>query len=163
MFLYHCTQAGLDMAIVNSEMMQRYASIPEEERKLSEDLIWNRGEDPVAAFAAHFRDRAPRATAEERLALPLDETPGAVHHRRQQGGPGRRPGPGIAGTGTAGDHQRATDGRDGRSRAPVQREPAHRRRGVAERGGHEIRGGPPGTAHGAQLMPRRGGVSCWRR
>ena len=72
-FLYHCTQAGLDMAIVNSEMMQRYASIPEEERKLSEDLIWNRGEDPVAAFAAHFRDRAPRATAEERLALPLDE------------------------------------------------------------------------------------------
>ncbi len=72
-FLYHCTQAGLDMAIVNSEMMQRYASIPEEERKLSEDLIWNRGDDPVAAFAAHFRDRAPRATAEERLALPLDD------------------------------------------------------------------------------------------
>ena len=72
-FLYHCTQAGLDMAIVNSEMMQRYASIPEEERKLSEDLIWNRGEDPVAAFAAHFRDRAPRATAEERSALPLDD------------------------------------------------------------------------------------------
>ena len=72
-FLYHCTQAGLDMAIVNSEMMQRYASIPEKERKLSEDLIWNRGEDPVAAFVAHFRDRAPRATAEERLALPLDD------------------------------------------------------------------------------------------
>ncbi len=72
-FLYHCTQAGLDMAIVNSEMMQRYATIPEEERRLSEDLIWNRGEDPVAAFAAHFRDRAPRASAEERSALPLDE------------------------------------------------------------------------------------------
>ncbi len=72
-FLYHCTQAGLDMAIVNSEMMQRYTTIPEEERQLSEDLIWNRGDDPVAAFAAHFRDRAPRATAEERLALPLDE------------------------------------------------------------------------------------------
>ena len=72
-FLYHCTQAGLDMAIVNSEMMQRYATIPEVERQLSEDLIWNRGEDPVAAFAAHFRDRAPRATAEERSTLPLDE------------------------------------------------------------------------------------------
>ena len=72
-FLYHCTQAGLDLAIVNSEMMQRYATIPEEERRLSEDLIWNRGDDPVAAFAAHFRNRAPRATAEERSALPLDE------------------------------------------------------------------------------------------
>ncbi len=72
-FLYHCVQAGLDMAIVNSEMMQRYTSIPEEERQLSEDLIWNRGEDPVAAFAAHFRDKAPRATTEERKNLPLDE------------------------------------------------------------------------------------------
>ena len=72
-FLYHCTQAGLDLAIVNSEMMQRYATIPEEERRLSEDLIWHRGDDPVAAFAAHFRDRAPRATAAERSALPLDD------------------------------------------------------------------------------------------
>ena len=72
-FLYHCVQAGLDMAIVNSELMQRYTTIPEAERKLSEDLIWNRGDDPVAAFAAHFRDRPPRSTVEERLALPLDE------------------------------------------------------------------------------------------
>ncbi|CAI8013759.1 Methionine synthase [Geodia barretti] len=72
-FLYHCVQAGLDMAIVNSEMMQRYTSIPEEERQLCEDLIWNRGEDPVAAFAAHFRDKAPRSTTEERRNLPLDE------------------------------------------------------------------------------------------
>ena len=54
-FLYHCVQAGLDTAIVNSEKMERYASISEEERKLSEDLLWNRGADPVAAFAAHFR------------------------------------------------------------------------------------------------------------
>ena len=72
-FLYHCVQAGLDMAIVNSEMMQRYASIPEEERTLAEDLIWPRGEDPVAAFAAHFRDKVPKSTTEERRSLPLDE------------------------------------------------------------------------------------------
>ena len=72
-FLYHCVQAGLDMAIVNSEGMERYASIPEEERKLAEDLIWYRGDDPVAAFANHFRDKAPKSTSEERLNLPLDE------------------------------------------------------------------------------------------
>ncbi len=72
-FLYHCVQAGLDMAIVNSEMMQRYTSIPEEERKLAEDLIWYNGDDPVAAFAAHFRDKAPKASLEERKSLPLDE------------------------------------------------------------------------------------------
>ena len=72
-FLYHCVQSGLDLAIVNSEMMQRYNSIPEIERELSENLIWHRGDDPVAAFAAHFRDKAPQATAEERRSLPLDE------------------------------------------------------------------------------------------
>ena len=72
-FLYHCVQAGLDMAIVNSELLQRYTSIPEEERQLAEDLIWDRTEDPVAAFAAHFRDKPPKASVEERLNLPLDE------------------------------------------------------------------------------------------
>ena len=72
-FLYHCVQAGLDMAIVNSEGMERYASIPRDERKLAEDLIWSRGGDPVAAFADHFREKAPKATSEERLNLPLDE------------------------------------------------------------------------------------------
>ena len=72
-FLYHCVQAGLDMAIVNSEGMERYASISEEERKLAEDLIWYRGDDPVAAFADHFRDKPPKATSEERKNLPLDE------------------------------------------------------------------------------------------
>ena len=72
-FLYHCVQAGLDMAIVNSELLQRYTSIPEEERKLTEDLIWYRGDDPVAAFAGHFRDRPPKTSAEDRSQLPLDQ------------------------------------------------------------------------------------------
>ncbi|MEK7807046.1 MAG: methionine synthase [Chloroflexota bacterium] len=72
-FLYHCVQAGLDMAIVSSESMQRYTSIPEEERKLAEDLIWSRGEDPLAAFVSHFRDQAPKPTSEARRNLPLDQ------------------------------------------------------------------------------------------
>ena len=72
-FLYHCVQAGLDMAIVNSEKLERYSEIPEEERKLAEDLIWWRGEEPIAAFAAHFRERKTKQTVEEWKALPLDE------------------------------------------------------------------------------------------
>ncbi|MCC6764708.1 MAG: methionine synthase [Deltaproteobacteria bacterium] len=72
-FLYHCVQAGLDMAIVNSEKLERYAEIPEEERRLAEDLIWARGEDPIAAFAAHFRDRKSKQSVEDWKALPLDE------------------------------------------------------------------------------------------
>src|SRR5206468_2845411 len=72
--LYHCVQAGLDLAIVNSEKLERYASIPEEEKKLAEDLLYNRGPergiDPVAAFAAHFRERkAVDKSAKEKLPL----------------------------------------------------------------------------------------------
>ncbi len=71
--LYHCVQAGLDLAIVNSEKLERYPSIPEEERKLAEDLIWWRGADPIAAFAAHFRERKAKQTVEDRRSMPLDE------------------------------------------------------------------------------------------
>jgi 5-methyltetrahydrofolate--homocysteine methyltransferase len=70
-FLYECTKAGLDYAIVNSERLERYASIPEEERRLALDLIYWRGGDPVAAFAAHFRGRTK--TRETAVQLPLDE------------------------------------------------------------------------------------------
>jgi len=72
-FLYHCVQAGLDAAIVNSEKLERYVSIPDEERRLAEDLIWWRGDDPIAAFAAHFRAKSPKAAVESRLDLPLDQ------------------------------------------------------------------------------------------
>ena len=72
-FLYHCVQAGLDLAIVNSEKLERYASIPEEERALAEDLIWWRGEDPIAAFTAHFRAKTPKAAVVERSDLTLDQ------------------------------------------------------------------------------------------
>ena len=49
-FLYHSTKAGLDLAIVNTEKLERYAQIPEEEKKMVEDLLWNRPtpEDPDA-------------------------------------------------------------------------------------------------------------------
>ena len=70
-FLYECTKAGLDYAIVNSERLERYASIPEEERRLAEDLIYWRGADPVAAFAAHFRGRV-KTTKDSGPRLPLD-------------------------------------------------------------------------------------------
>ncbi|MDO8432544.1 MAG: methionine synthase [Candidatus Binatus sp.] len=70
--LYHCVQAGLDLAIVNSEKLQRYPSIPEEERRLAEDLIWWRGDDAIAAFAAYFRARKSAVSAEDRKSMPLD-------------------------------------------------------------------------------------------
>lgn len=69
-FLYHCVQAGLDLAIVNSEKLQRFASIPEDERQVAEDLLFTRGEDPVSTFAAKFREKRARG-GEVRAKLPL--------------------------------------------------------------------------------------------
>lgn len=56
-YLYHCTKAGLDYAIVNTEKLERYASIPEEERRLAENLIFDTNDDTLAAFVAFFRTK----------------------------------------------------------------------------------------------------------
>lgn len=68
-FLYHCVKAGLGYAIVNTEKLERYASIPEEERTLAEDLLFWRGADPVAAG---LRGKKPVSHA-PKAELPLDE------------------------------------------------------------------------------------------
>ncbi|MFB5758881.1 methionine synthase [Paenibacillus medicaginis] len=74
-FLYECTKAGLDYAIVNTEKLERYASIPAHERKLAEDLIYNTNDETLALFVAAFRDKKvekkqqiSNLTLEERLA-----------------------------------------------------------------------------------------------
>ncbi|MFT3774619.1 MAG: methionine synthase [Minicystis sp.] len=71
-FLYHCTKAGLDMAIVNSEKLERYASIPEEERKLAEDVLFHTSDEAIAAFAARFREQKSRVQ-KQASTLSLDE------------------------------------------------------------------------------------------
>ena len=44
-FLYHCTKAGLDLAIVNSQGIERFANISDEVRREAEDLLFNHGEN----------------------------------------------------------------------------------------------------------------------
>lgn len=95
-FLYHCTKAGLDLAIVNTEKLERFASIPIEERHLAEWLLFNTppqapefegvpedwreqsreqkiaiNQFHIAAITAHFRGRnvKEKPKAED---LPLD-------------------------------------------------------------------------------------------
>lgn len=58
-FLYHCTRAGLDYAIVNTEKLERYASLSEAERKLAEDLLFSTSDQTVAEFAAFYREKKP--------------------------------------------------------------------------------------------------------
>jgi len=56
-FLHHCVEAGLDLAMVNPNHITPYAEIPEEERELADDLVFNRREDALERFIAHFESK----------------------------------------------------------------------------------------------------------
>ena len=72
-FLYHCTRAGLDMAIVNSQRIERYSTIGDEERKLCEDLIYNNSAKQIEEFAAYFREVKPKASKDDLSHLSVEE------------------------------------------------------------------------------------------
>ncbi|MDA1313378.1 MAG: methionine synthase [Acidobacteria bacterium] len=62
-FLYHATKAGLDLAIVNTEKLERYAAIPENEKKLADDLLKNAPLDGSDA-PEDYREQSPQQRAE---------------------------------------------------------------------------------------------------
>jgi 5-methyltetrahydrofolate--homocysteine methyltransferase len=66
--LYHCVQAGLDLAIVNPAHVTAYADIPAEEKELCEDLIFNRRKDALQRYIEHYEKVTP--TTESTLADP---------------------------------------------------------------------------------------------
>src|SRR4051812_13280673 len=63
-FLHHCVQAGLDLAMVNPNHITPYAEISEAERELADDLVFNRREDALEIFIQHFEAKGPAAEAE---------------------------------------------------------------------------------------------------
>ena len=69
-FLYYSTKAGLDLAIVNAQKLERFASIPEDPRRLAENLLFNR--PPVDAADPSLRT-APEdwreQTPQQRVAI----------------------------------------------------------------------------------------------
>ena len=66
-FLHHCVEAGLDMAIVNPAHVKPYAEIAADERALADDLIFNRRPDALQQFIERFDTtaRGPQAAAEK--------------------------------------------------------------------------------------------------
>ena len=62
-FLHHCVEAGLDLAMVNPNHITPYGEIVGAERALADDLVFNRREDALERFIAHFE--AKSATAEQ--------------------------------------------------------------------------------------------------
>jgi len=58
-FLHHCVQAGLDLAMVNPNHITPYAEIPPGERELADDLVFDRRDDALERFIAHFESKGP--------------------------------------------------------------------------------------------------------
>ncbi|HEY5729457.1 MAG TPA: methionine synthase [Anaerolineales bacterium] len=75
--LYHCVQAGMDMAIINPAHVTAYADIPAEEKELCEDLLFNRRKDALQRYIEHYENVT--ATSESSL---VDPTEGMIPEQR---------------------------------------------------------------------------------
>src|SRR5215212_7124283 len=67
-FLHHCVEAGLDLAMVHPADITPYAEIPQLERDLADDLVFDRREDATQRFIEHFEEKGE--SAEEEAADP---------------------------------------------------------------------------------------------
>jgi 5-methyltetrahydrofolate--homocysteine methyltransferase len=56
-FLHHCVEAGLDLAMVNPNHIRPYGEISDGERELADDLVFNRREDALERFIGHFEEK----------------------------------------------------------------------------------------------------------
>ncbi len=90
-FLHHCVEAGLDMAIVNPAHVRPYAEIPAAERALADNLVFNRHPDALQHFIEGFSgvsssDANATAAEDPTAAMSPDER---VHymvvHRKKEG------------------------------------------------------------------------------
>ena len=65
-FLHHCVEAGLDLAMVNPNHITPYGEISDEERGLADDLVFNRREDALELFINHFESKGEEAESRRR-------------------------------------------------------------------------------------------------
>jgi 5-methyltetrahydrofolate--homocysteine methyltransferase len=63
-FLHHCVEAGLDLAMVNPNHITPYSEISTEERELTDDLVFDRREDALERFIAHFESKGEESAEE---------------------------------------------------------------------------------------------------
>jgi 5-methyltetrahydrofolate--homocysteine methyltransferase len=87
-FLHHCVEAGLDMAIVNPAHVTPYAEIDAEQRQLADDLIFDARDDALARFIAFHEEHAVEEAeaGDPRSEMEVDA---AIHwsilHRKKDG------------------------------------------------------------------------------
>ena len=87
--LYHCMQAGMEMAIINPAHVTAYPDISQEEKDLAEDLIFNRRADALQRYIEYYEKVTP--TSESTLTDPTEgmTTEQRLHwkivHRKKDG------------------------------------------------------------------------------
>jgi 5-methyltetrahydrofolate--homocysteine methyltransferase len=90
-FLHHCVEAGLDLAMVNPNHITPYSEISPQERQLADDLVFNRRQDALERFIAHFEARGSDEDTDPGAADPTEgmEPEEALHfhilRRRKDG------------------------------------------------------------------------------
>jgi len=88
-FLHHCVEAGLDLAMVHPADITPYAEIPEEERRLADDLVFDAREDATQRFIEHFEEKGESAEDEKADPTAGMEPEEALHfhilRRRKEG------------------------------------------------------------------------------
>ncbi len=90
-FLHHAVEAGLDMAILNPADITPYMDIPEEERELVDDLLFNRTEDALPRVITYYEESADSGEAAEERADPTEgmgvneKIHWQVVHRKKEG------------------------------------------------------------------------------
>ena len=62
-FLYHAVKSGLDCAIVNAKEIIPYGEIDEKEKKLAEDLIFNKHSDALSELISYFEKAGTKSTS----------------------------------------------------------------------------------------------------
>lgn len=72
-FLYYASKAGLDLAIVNTQTLRRFPTIPPEEVHMAEELLFVGSPESLSQFISHFRDVKTAKGGEEWRALPIRE------------------------------------------------------------------------------------------
>ena len=76
LMLYHCVQAGLDMAIFNAGKVVPISKIDADSRRLFEDLIYDRrkpGYDPLKQIITEFADKKAEGPQSRREGMGIEE------------------------------------------------------------------------------------------
>ena len=89
--LHHCVEAGLDMALANPKEITPYAELPNEERELCDDLVFNRRPDALQRVIEHWEAKkgdgaSANALLDDDLDQPMETR---IHHailRRRKDG-----------------------------------------------------------------------------